>query len=92
MEDFREQLQHGRDLAVAALGGTTKGAAFLSEIKPITKAALTNWKRVPVSWIVPVSRATNIPILVLRPDLAELLSEGFQQRLGNLLSQNTSKD
>jgi DNA-binding transcriptional regulator YdaS (Cro superfamily) len=55
----------GLHQALAAAGG----AAALARTLGITVQAISQWRQIPAERVVAVSRATNVPVTVLRPDL-----------------------
>jgi DNA-binding transcriptional regulator YdaS (Cro superfamily) len=55
----------GLQQAIDAAGG----AAALARQLGITVQAISQWRQVPAERVVAVSRATRVPVTLLRPDL-----------------------
>ena len=55
----------GLQQAINAAGG----AAALARTLGITVQAISQWRQIPADRVVAVSRATSVPVTVLRPDL-----------------------
>jgi|MudIll2142460700_1097286.scaffolds.fasta_scaffold1686265_3 DNA-binding transcriptional regulator YdaS (Cro superfamily) len=55
----------GLQQAINAAGG----AAALARQLGITVQAISQWRHIPAERVVAVSRATNVPVTILRPDL-----------------------
>lgn len=53
------------DEAARAVGNRTQLARRLG----LTKAAVYNWRRVPVRWVLSVERESGVPRTALRPDV-----------------------
>jgi DNA-binding transcriptional regulator YdaS (Cro superfamily) len=56
------------DLAASAVGGQNR----LAEVLKVSPQAVNKWKRlrrIPPNRVLPVAKATGVPVHVLRPDL-----------------------